>query len=199
MPSWARLTWRRIAPLGSAVSGSIVIILQRASRSSTAIVTFGPSRSGPADESVLGEAGRGSEVQVHVRAEAPLVERGADLLPELARRLDREQRDRAAVGQGPIGAHQSEAVAFAHARGEHAGQRGVVERRAPRPMASRPPRRGPPDRPAADSGRARGPAFPPDQGAWRPCRDDGTGADTAASLFARVPSGRGNPWGSRYF
>ena len=143
-----RLTWRRIAPLGSAVSGSIVIILQRASRSSTAMATFGPSRSVlPTNPSSAKPAADPRSRYTFARKR-----RLSSAVPissaELTRRLDREQRNRAAVGQRPLRAHQSEAVVSPMRSPSMPDQARDRRPPAPRRMASRPPRPGPPDRPA---------------------------------------------------
>lgn len=50
---------------------------------------------------------------------------------ELARRLDREQRNRAAVGHCAVRAHKAEAMALTHPRGEQPDQGGVVQQGPP--------------------------------------------------------------------
>jgi hypothetical protein len=67
---------------------------------------LGPNARLTADECVFREAFGSSEIQVHIRPEAPLVENGSDLFAPLPRGLQREERDGPAVRHSPLGAHQ---------------------------------------------------------------------------------------------
>jgi hypothetical protein len=61
------------------------------------------------DQTVLTKTTR-REVEVDVGAEAPLVDRDADLLFDLPDGLEADQRDRPAVGHRAVRAHEREAV-----------------------------------------------------------------------------------------
>src|ERR1700716_4158933 len=54
------------------------------------------------NQSILKESLRRSEIQIHIRAEAALVEDEANLPPQLLRSLQRKKRDRAAIRHRPL-------------------------------------------------------------------------------------------------
>src|SRR5437899_10217169 len=58
---------------------------------------LGADAQGPAHKCILFETSPRFEIDVDVRAEAPLVQSGTQLLSKLPNRVDRKQRDRPAI------------------------------------------------------------------------------------------------------
>ena len=82
-----------------------------------------------ADERVLGKSGRRAEVGIDICAKPPLVQRDPNLLAELTHRLQRTQRDRAAIRQRAIRAHQGHRAAVG-AIAQQRRQRGIINRKS---------------------------------------------------------------------
>ena len=108
LPSWCSVTRRITSGRAAPVSGSRRDHLAPPVAAGDDDLRLVSQPQAPSDPAVLGEAGAAVEPQIDVGAKAAGIERGADLRLELRNRLERDERERPAVGERPIGSQEIE-------------------------------------------------------------------------------------------